>query len=179
RSASALRVEWDCLPPPRSALSSLAEHGLTASRRIIDVLVAEGIGRVCIGKNPLWKQEVRMGRRNNQDVVQVPHARFIEMVAYKAEVVGIQVCITEESYTSKANYLDAASATGLRRGGLSCLQWQAREAWALSSRHGAAHQRRCERLVQHTLCKVLPDCFGLGIAGTAVCPVRLPVPTRR
>ena len=30
----------------------------TASRRIIDFLVAEGIGTVIIGKNPLWKQEV-------------------------------------------------------------------------------------------------------------------------
>ena len=79
----------------------------TASRRIIELLVAEGIGTLCIGKNPLWKQEVRMGRRNNQTFVSVPHARFIEMLAYKAELVGIQVCITEESYTSKASFLDA------------------------------------------------------------------------
>jgi putative transposase len=32
-----------------------------ASRRIIDLLVAEGIGTLVIGKNPLWKQEVRLG----------------------------------------------------------------------------------------------------------------------
>ena len=31
----------------------------TASRRIIDLLVAEGLGMLCIGKNPLWKQEVK------------------------------------------------------------------------------------------------------------------------
>src|SRR5215469_5979021 len=52
-----------------------------ASRRIIDLLMAEGIGTLCIGKNPLWKQEVRMGRRTNQNFVQVPHARFIAMLA--------------------------------------------------------------------------------------------------
>jgi putative transposase len=39
----------------------------TASRRIIDRLVAEGIGTLVIGKNPLWKQEVWMGRKNNQE----------------------------------------------------------------------------------------------------------------
>jgi putative transposase len=78
----------------------------TASRRIIDLLVAEGVGTLCIGKNPLWKQEAHMGKRNNQNFVSVPHARFIQMLTYKAELVGIQVRITEESYTSKASFLD-------------------------------------------------------------------------
>jgi len=84
------------------------DHELhTASRRIIDLLVAEGIGTLVIGKNPLWKQKVGMGRRNNQTFVSIPHARFIEMLTYKAKLVGIQVIITEESYTSKASFLDA------------------------------------------------------------------------
>ena len=48
-----------------------------------------------------------MGRRNNQSFVSVPHARFIDMLTYKAHLVGIQVKITEESYTSKASFLDA------------------------------------------------------------------------
>src|SRR5713101_3858558 len=37
----------------------------TASKRIIDFLVEEGVGTVIIGKNPLWKQEAGMGKRNN------------------------------------------------------------------------------------------------------------------
>jgi putative transposase len=78
----------------------------TASRRIIDLLVSEGIGTLIIGKNPLWKQEVEMGKRNNQAFVHIPHARFIEMLAYKAEMVGIRMVITEESYTSQASFLD-------------------------------------------------------------------------
>lgn len=78
----------------------------TASRRIVDLLVAEGIGTLVIGKNPLWKQEVNLGRRTNQNFVSIPHARFVEMLRYKAELVGIQVTITEESYTSKASFLD-------------------------------------------------------------------------
>ena len=74
--------------------------------RIVDFLVEEGIGTVIIGKNPLWKQEVNQGRHNNQNFVSIPHSRFIEMITYKAALVGIQVEVTEESYTSKASFLD-------------------------------------------------------------------------
>jgi putative transposase len=78
----------------------------TASKRIIDFLVKEGIGTIIIGKNPLWKQEASMGRRNNQNFLSIPHARFIDMLTYKAVLVGIQVEVQEESYTSKASFLD-------------------------------------------------------------------------
>lgn len=78
----------------------------TASRRIINLLVQEGIGTLVIGKNPNWKQEANMGKRNNQQFVCIPHARFIDMLTYKAELVGIAVLITEESYTSKCSFLD-------------------------------------------------------------------------
>jgi putative transposase len=78
----------------------------TASRRIIDLLVQEGIGTLIIGKNPFWKQGVELGRKHNQEFLQIPHARFIELLTYKAELVGITVIVTEESYTSRASFLD-------------------------------------------------------------------------
>ena len=78
----------------------------TASRWIVDDLVAHGIGTLVIGKNDGWKQETNMGKRTNQNFVAVPHARFISMLKYKAELAGITVKITEESYTSKASFLD-------------------------------------------------------------------------
>ncbi len=77
-----------------------------ASKRIIDFLVKEGVGTIIIGKNPLWKQEAGMGKRNNQNFVAIPHARFINMLTYKATLGGIQVEVQEESYTSKASFLD-------------------------------------------------------------------------
>jgi putative transposase len=75
-------------------------------RRIIKLLVQEGIGTLVIGQNANWKQEVELGKRNNQQFVCIPRACFIEMLAYKAELVGIRVLITEESYTSKCSFLD-------------------------------------------------------------------------
>ncbi|HEY7348753.1 MAG TPA: transposase [Ktedonobacterales bacterium] len=77
-----------------------------ASKTIISLLVSEGIGTLVIGKNLLWKQEIELGRVNNQHFVQIPHARFIKMLRYKAELVGIAVKVQEESYTSKASFLD-------------------------------------------------------------------------
>ncbi len=78
----------------------------TASRRIIDLLVREGIGTLVIGKNPNWKQESPMRKKDNQHFVQISHARFIDMLTYKAKLVGIHVLLQEESYTSKASLLD-------------------------------------------------------------------------
>jgi IS605 OrfB family transposase len=73
---------------------------------VIDLLVAEGIGTLVIGKNPNWKQESRMRKKDNQHFVQISHARLIDMLTYKARLVGIHVLIQEESYTSKASLLD-------------------------------------------------------------------------
>jgi len=81
----------------------------THSHRIIEHLVEEGIGPLVIGKNVNWKQEANMGKRNNQQFVQIPHARFVEMLTYKAQLVGIKVILVEESHTSKCSFLDLES----------------------------------------------------------------------
>jgi putative transposase len=78
----------------------------TASRRVVDSLVESKIGMLVIGKNNGWKQQIGIGKRNNQNFVSIPHARFIEMLKYKCELVGIKVVLTEESHTSKCSFLD-------------------------------------------------------------------------
>ncbi|HLG65981.1 MAG TPA: transposase [Ktedonosporobacter sp.] len=94
----------ECLTNTRSRRIDHYLH--TASKRIIDLLVKEEIGTLVIGKNDGWKQEANMGKRTNQNFVQIPHARFIAMLTYKAALVGITVKVTEESYTSQASLLD-------------------------------------------------------------------------
>jgi putative transposase len=85
---------------------AIAYYLHTASRAIINLLVTEGIGTLVIGKNVGWKQEANMGKKNNQSFVFIPHARFMEMLTYKAELVGIRVVTIEESHTSKCSFLD-------------------------------------------------------------------------
>ena len=77
-----------------------------ASRFIINHLAANRIGTLVIGKNDNWKQGINLGNRNNQNFVAIPHARFIEMLTYKAQLAGIVVKVIEESYTSKCSFLD-------------------------------------------------------------------------
>jgi IS605 OrfB family transposase len=75
------------------------------SRLIVDILIAKQIGTLVIGKNAQWKTEIDLGKPTNQNFVSIPHARLIEMLEYKARLVGIKVIVQEESYTSRANFL--------------------------------------------------------------------------
>lgn len=77
-----------------------------ASRRIIDLCVTSEIGLIIIGKNDQWKTNINIGSKNNQNFVGIPHARFINLIEYKAQLVGIEVKLTEESYTSKCSFID-------------------------------------------------------------------------
>jgi IS605 OrfB family transposase len=78
----------------------------TASRRVIDWCLRPNITTLVIGKNENWKQAINLGKRTNQQFVNIPHARLIEMITYKGCLVGIKVIVTEESYTSKSSLLD-------------------------------------------------------------------------
>lgn len=75
-----------------------------ASKYIIDFCLVNDIGTIAIGKNDNWKQETNMGKQNNQNFCNIPHAKFIDMITYKAELVGIEVKLIEESYTSKCSF---------------------------------------------------------------------------
>ena len=77
-----------------------------ASRLAVNFCLVHDLGRIVIGTDRNWKQSVNLGKRNNQNFVMLPHAKFIEMVRYKAEEYGIQVTVREESYTSQASALD-------------------------------------------------------------------------
>ena len=76
------------------------------SRMVINFCLAHDLGHIVIGVNKEWKQEVNIGKRNNQNFVMLPHGKFVEMIRYKAQDYGIDVTIREESYTSKASALD-------------------------------------------------------------------------
>lgn len=77
-----------------------------ASKFIVSDIQSKGITTLIIGKNTEWKQECSIGKANNQNFIQIPHSRFIDMLTYKCEKVGITVKLQEESYTSKCSFLD-------------------------------------------------------------------------
>ncbi|WP_414625284.1 RNA-guided endonuclease InsQ/TnpB family protein [Calothrix sp. CCY 0018] len=78
----------------------------TASRFIVNQLVSHQITDLIIGKNDHWKQLVNLGAKTNQSFTSIPHAKFIEQLIYKCQLVGIKVHTVNESYTSKCSFLD-------------------------------------------------------------------------
>ena len=76
---------------------------------IVKKFILLGISKVVIGHNNGWKQNINLGKRNNQNFVQIPFGRFIEILTYKCTRVGIEAITGEESYTSKCSFLDNES----------------------------------------------------------------------
>ena len=75
-------------------------------KRIVDWCMENDIDTVVVGNNSGWKQNSDMGKKSNQEFVQLPFGRIIQMLELKALQNGIRVMKQEESYTSKASYLD-------------------------------------------------------------------------
>ena len=76
------------------------------SRLLVNQLVSKNIGTLVIGKNSNMKQDINIGKVNNQNFVQLPIMRFADLMKYKCELEGIKVLFNEESYTSKCSFLD-------------------------------------------------------------------------
>ena len=64
------------------------------------------IEKVFIGKNTGWKHELPFGKKVKQRFAYLPYETFIEQLQYKCQLRGITVITQEESYTSKASFLD-------------------------------------------------------------------------
>lgn len=77
-----------------------------STRILVKELKQNNVCKVVIGKNNNWKDEINIGKKNNQNFVSLPHARAIDVLKYKLELLGIEVILREESYTSKCSLLD-------------------------------------------------------------------------
>lgn len=77
-----------------------------ASNAVVRYCIENNLGTLFIGHNPQWKQEINIGKVNNQKFVSIPHSILISQIQYKCYRAGIKAVIQEESYTSKASALD-------------------------------------------------------------------------
>ena len=77
-----------------------------SSKMLVNQLVSNNVSLVVVGHNKEWKQDINIGKVNNQNFVQIPYNQFIHMITYKAELQGIKVIQREESYTSKCSFMD-------------------------------------------------------------------------
>ena len=138
------------------------------------MLVAEGIGTLVVGKNPGWKQDVELGRVNNQHFVQIPHARFIAMLEYKANRAGIRFVLQEESYTSQASFLDGDPfpAYDPKRENKPVFSGKREKRGLYRAKDGRTLNADVNGSY-NILRKAVPDAFGKGIEAPVVAPVWL------
>ncbi|AOY81996.1 transposase [Moorena producens JHB] len=80
-----------------------------AARFIVNRCLVDGIGNVVIGWNEGQKQRSNLGNKRNQRFVVIPTKRLINRLEQLCYEYGINLIITEESYTSKASFLDGDS----------------------------------------------------------------------
>lgn len=73
---------------------------------IVQSILNKNIDTVVIGYNKEWKQNISLGKRNNQNFVQIPFSKIIQQLEYKLRLNGIEIHLQEESYSSKCSYFD-------------------------------------------------------------------------
>jgi putative transposase len=77
-----------------------------AARIVVNHCLENRIGTVVFGWNKGQRQNINLGSRTNQKFVQIPTGRLKERVSQLCEEYGLRFVETEESYTSKASFLD-------------------------------------------------------------------------
>ncbi|MDJ0582472.1 transposase [Crocosphaera sp.] len=77
-----------------------------AARIVINYCLVNSIGTLVFGWNQGQKQGANLGKKNNQKFVSVPTAKLKNRIAQLCQKYGIRFIETEESYSSKASFLD-------------------------------------------------------------------------
>lgn len=84
----------------------IKDYMLKSVKHLMTWCVENRIDTIVLGKNKSWKQESEMSKVNNQNFIQIPHDLLYRIIKYQSERLGIRVIEQEESYTSKASFLD-------------------------------------------------------------------------
>ena len=77
------------------------------ANRLVEEFVSLNVSKLIIGKNKEQKQEIDLhSKLENRNFCMIPFNKLIEILKYKCEENGIECTEQEESYTSKASFLD-------------------------------------------------------------------------
>ena len=76
------------------------------ARRVIDYCIMNDIGTLVAGYNVTFQKNSHIGKKNNQNFVNIPYGRLRDKLSYLCELKDIDYIEQEESYTSKASFWD-------------------------------------------------------------------------
>lgn len=88
------------------------------TNQLIAILKEEKISKLIVGYNKEWKQNINIGKANNQNFVNIPFRKILDILRYKLEENGIECKEQEESYTSQSSYLDNDDIPTYHKGNL-------------------------------------------------------------
>jgi putative transposase len=77
-----------------------------AARKVVSHCLENQIGTIVFGWNKGQKDGANLGRKTNQKFVQIPTGRLKARISQLCEQYGIAFVESEESYTSKASFVD-------------------------------------------------------------------------
>lgn len=83
----------------------MRDAGNKAAKLVVNYCIEHQIGVMIFGWNQGQRQEAQLGK-TTQSFVQIPTAKLKERIKHLCEYHGIKFVETEESYTSKASFLD-------------------------------------------------------------------------
>lgn len=86
--------------------NKITDYMHKVSKTIIELCISNDISTIVIGHNNNWKQNINIGKANNQNFVSIPINKLIQQIQHKSALYDIKVILQEESYTSKASFLD-------------------------------------------------------------------------
>ena len=139
------------------------------SKFIVDTALENKITMIVIGNNKDWKRSISLGKRTNQSFVSIPHQKLIEKIMYKAQTYGINVVLTEESYTSGTSFLDSESPTR------ECYDKKRRKYRGLFMSNSGVLINADVNAAYQIMKKVFPNAFADGIEGVVSHPVKVTV----
>lgn len=143
-----------------------------SSRFVINYCQSHKIGNIVIGKNDGWKQKIEIGKKNNQNFVQIPFQTLINQITYKAEEVGINVILQEESYTSKASFLDQDDLVVYKKGIRPIFSGRRIKRGLYRSKSGRLINADVNGSL-NILKKAIPNLFRDGIEGIGLYPIKI------
>ncbi len=77
-----------------------------AARKVINYCIANDIGALVVGYNETFQRNSHIGKRNNQNFVNIPYGQLRSKLEYLCKLNGIIFVKQEESYTSKSSFWD-------------------------------------------------------------------------
>ncbi|OAD19462.1 transposase, IS605 family [Candidatus Thiomargarita nelsonii] len=77
-----------------------------ATSYVVKTCVEHGISKVVVGDVVKSLDQINLGKRTNQNFVNLSLGQFVDKLGYKLGSHGIELVVTDESYTSKASFVD-------------------------------------------------------------------------